>query len=133
MNDTTPAPRPPNNGGGNNGGGGGGGNGGGSSTPPANRAPEFDANAPTSLNVVENTEAGVDIGTPYTATDPDGDTPLTYSLGGTDAASFDIDATSGQIKTKATLDFETKETYTVRAGNATARPRVAPPAHGDHR
>ena len=35
-----------------------------------------------------------------------GDT-LTYSLSGTDAASFDIDASTGQLITKAPLDFET--------------------------
>ena len=34
-----------------------------------------------------------------------GDT-LTYSLSGTDAASFDIDASTGQLITKASLNFE---------------------------
>ena len=43
-----------------------------------------------------------------------GDT-LTYSLGGTDAASFDIVPTSGQLRTKSGVayDFETKSRYTV--------------------
>ena len=40
-------------------------------------------------------------------------TNLTYSLGGPDAASFDIVRTSGQLQTKAELDKETKDTYTV--------------------
>ena len=47
------------------------------------------------------------------ATDPESDTPLTYSLSGTDAASFAIDTTSGQLKTKAALDHETKDSYSV--------------------
>ena len=57
--------------------------------------------------------AGTNIGDPVTATDQDVNDTLTYTLGGTDAASFDVDSATGQIKTKAALDFETKETYTV--------------------
>ena len=38
---------------------------------------------------------------------------LTYTLGGTDAASFSIDQGTGQISTKAALDYETKDTYMV--------------------
>ena len=34
---------------------------------------------------------------------------LTYSLGGTDAASFDIDPSTGQLITKAPLDAETSQ------------------------
>ena len=78
-----------------------------------NEGPAFDANAPASQDVEENTAADTDIGSAYTATDPEGDTPLTYSLGGTDAASFAIDDTSGQLKTKAPLDFEAKFEYSV--------------------
>ena len=83
-----------------------------------NEPPEFDANAPASLNVIENTTAGTDIGSPVTATDPDNTTAnptkdtLTYSLDTGDGASFEIDS-SGQIKTKDPLDRETKDTYTV--------------------
>ena len=49
-----------------------------------------------------------------TATDPNGDI-LTYSLGGTDAGSFDINQETGQIavKTATKLDLETKATYRV--------------------
>ena len=76
-----------------------------------------------SPSIPENTPPGVNIGDPISATDEDedgagnddiefGDT-LTYSLGGTDAASFDIDASTGQLITKAPLDAETKATYTV--------------------
>ena len=54
--------------------------------------------------VAENTPAGRSIGTPVVATDPDD--VLTYSLSGTDAVSFDIDRATGQLKTKAELDYE---------------------------
>ena len=47
------------------------------------------------------------------ATDPDSGDTLTYTLGGTDAASFAIDETSGQLKTKAGLDYEDEDTYEV--------------------
>ena len=52
------------------------------------------------------------IGAPVTATDPENDT-LTYSLEGTDAASFAIDSGTGQLKTKAALNRATKSRYTV--------------------
>ena len=42
------------------------------------------------------------------ATDSDNDT-LTYSLGGTDAASFSINTSTGQLQTKAALDYEDQE------------------------
>ena len=54
----------------------------------------------------------MDIGDPVMGTDADGDT-LTYTLGGTDAASFDIDPETGQLMTLAALDYETKATYEV--------------------
>ena len=65
--------------------------------------------------MAENTAAGVNIGAPVVAMDQDpGHTEtLIYTLGGTDGASFDIDATSSQLMTKAALDHETKDTYTV--------------------
>ena len=61
--------------------------------------------------VDENTDAGESIGAVVEATDEDMN--LTYSLGGPDAASFDIVRTSGELQTKAELDKETKDTYTV--------------------
>ena len=61
----------------------------------------------------ENTEAGENIGAPIAATDPNTGDTLTYTLGGTDAASFDIGESSGQLQTKAALDFEDKASYTV--------------------
>ena len=63
-------------------------------------------------SVVENTAAGENVGAPVTAMDADNDT-LTYSLGGTDMASFDIDPSTGQLMTKAALDYEAKASYEV--------------------
>ena len=79
--------------------------------PDANVAPEF-ASATITRTVAENTAAGENIGNPVEATDDNNDT-LTYVLGGTDAASFDIDTGSGQLMTLAALDYETKATYSV--------------------
>ena len=78
-----------------------------------NEPPVFADDARTALEVTENTAPNENIGNPYTATDPESDTPLTYSLGGTDAASFAIDDSTGQLKTKVGLDYETKISYTV--------------------
>ena len=76
-----------------------------------NSAPAFAGETPT-RTVPENTPAGRDIGTPVAATDDNGDA-LTYSLSGTDAASFNIVSTSGQLQTKSNLDYESKSSYTV--------------------
>ena len=73
-------------------------------------------------SVAENTRGQYqDIGAPFTATDAEEET-LTYTLEGTDAASFDIVSTSGQLQTKAALDYEAKSSYsvTVKAADASA-------------
>ena len=80
-----------------------------------NEAPVFTEGATATRSVAENTAAGTNIGAAVTATDVDGDT-LTYSLSGTDAASFDIDTSTGQIQTKAALDYESKTSYSVTVG-----------------
>ena len=77
-----------------------------------NRPPKFSEGSSTERFVRENTDEAMDIGDAVTATDPDGETP-TYSLGGADGASFDIDASDGQLETKADLDYETKKRYSV--------------------
>ena len=77
-----------------------------------NRSPAFTDGASTTRSVPENTAAGDGIGDPIAASDPNGDR-LTYSLGGTDAASFDILASSGQLQTKAALNYEARNTYAV--------------------
>ena len=79
---------------------------------PINNAPVFTEGDSITRTVAENTAAGINIGTPVVATDADSDT-LTYSLSGEDADTFSIDTTTGQLKTRATLDYETKTTYTV--------------------
>ena len=100
--------------------------------------PMFDTNT-SDRSIPENTPPGANIGDPISATDDDetgddtaspvvvavefGDT-LTYSLSGTDAASFDIDPSTGQLITKAPLNHETKESYevtvTVKDGSGTS-------------
>ena len=77
-----------------------------------NNAPTFADGASTTREVAENTPAGQNIGSPVSATDPNGDT-LTYALGGTDAASFDINTATGQLMTKVALDYETQSSYSV--------------------
>ena len=77
-----------------------------------NEPPAF-AGETATRSVAENTDAGQSIGTPVAAEDPDAEATLTYSLGGTNASSFDLDISTGQIQTKEALDKETKETYTV--------------------
>ncbi len=81
-----------------------------------NDAPEFPATETGARSIDENAAADTAIGAAVAATDedmlPSADT-LTYSLGGTDMSSFDIESTSGQIKTKTALDFETKSSYSV--------------------
>ena len=79
---------------------------------PGNRAPIFTEGASTTRAVAENTATGVNIGSAIAATDADNDT-LTYTLGGTNAASFGINSTTGQLRTRAALDYETKRSYTV--------------------
>ena len=77
----------------------------------ANSPPEFLSGLDATLDVDENTPAGVNIGDPISASDPEeatlefGDT-LTYSLEGDDAASFEINSLTGQLSTKAPLDHE---------------------------
>ena len=87
---------------------------------PTNNPPMF-ASETATRSIAEDTAAGMDIGDPVTATDEDTDDTLTYTLGGTDMASFAIVATSGQLQTKAALDYETKTSYevTVTASDGT--------------
>ena len=78
-----------------------------------NNAPVFTAGTSTTRSIAENTASGVNIGSPIAATDVDTGDTLTYTLGGTDAASFRIVSTSGQLRTSAALDYETKSSYSV--------------------
>ena len=84
-------------------------------------APEFPQSTAT-LSVKETTPKSdtndattgpnADIGTVPQAIDGDGDA-VTYSLGGTDADSFNIIPATGQIIRKDPLDYETKNMYRV--------------------
>ena len=62
----------------------------------------------------ENTGANQDVGSPVTAAYT-GTCTLTHTLVGADAASFQIDSATGQIKTRAgvTYDHEARSSYTV--------------------
>ncbi len=64
----------------------------------------------TTREIAENTAAGVDIDSPVTS--EQGDT-YNYAVFGTDSSSFGIDSSTGQLKTKAALDYETKSSYAV--------------------
>ena len=73
--------------------------------PSPNNGPEFDDDDDNTNNgnqtdreVVENTPKGRDVGAPVAAKHEDGHV-LTYTLAGSDAASFEIDPASGQIMT----------------------------------
>ena len=78
-----------------------------------NNAPVFSDGTTTIRSIAENTAANVNIGSPVSATDADTGDTLTYSLGGADASSFSIVATSGQLQTSAALNYETKSSYSV--------------------
>ena len=88
---------------------------------PSNRAPSFIEGTAASRTVAEDAAAGQDIGEPLEAVDPDRSDTLTYTLEGEDAAYFDIDATTGQMRTKAALDYETRTTYTLTVRVADSR------------
>ena len=89
----------------------------------SNNAPVFSETAPTRV-VPENLASDQNVGDAVTATDADPGDTLTYTLEGTDVASFDIVSTSGQIQTKTgvTYDHEEQSSYsvTVRASDGTA-------------
>ena len=82
--------------------------------PPAaeNRAPAFAEGGSATRSAAENAAGGTDIGGAVSASDADGDS-LTYSLGGTDAASFTMDAATGQLRVRDPLDYESRASYSV--------------------
>ncbi len=72
-----------------------------------NHAPEFDLGESATLAVDEEEPPGNHVGSAVTATDPEGNT-LAYSLSGTDASSFVLDGSTGQITVGSgtLLDYE---------------------------
>ena len=82
-----------------------------------NEAPTFNTGHSTTINVNENTAANTNIGSAYTATDPESTDTLTYTLsdttmGSNDASAFSI-TSSGQIRTSGSLNYESKTSYAV--------------------
>ena len=77
---------------------------------------EFGEGGSTTRTIPENTPAGVNVGRPVSATG--GGDALTYSVSGTDADSFIIVASTGQLRTKdgVTYDYETKNRYVATVG-----------------
>ena len=84
----------------------------GAGTPTVNNPPAFEEGEKTDRSILLDTSVGENIGEPISATDPDGDA-LIYSLSGTDASSFGIVNTTGQLQIVATFDQETSTVYTV--------------------
>ena len=80
----------------------------------SNTPPRFVEGVEAAREVSENAEAGTPIGDPLRAVDRDGDR-LTYSLTGADASLFTIDKETGQLRTKAALDYETQRVYNITA------------------
>ena len=83
----------------------------GDTKPEANTQPEF-AESTDTRTIASGAAAGRSIGARVSATDADGDV-LTYMLRGGDPDQFDIDTATGQLRTKAALDYEVEDTYTV--------------------
>ncbi len=76
-----------------------------------NERPQF-AGSSTARSAADGTGTGENIGAPVEATDPEGDA-LTYSLSGSDASSFSIATSTGQLTTKSALDRASKSSYSV--------------------
>ena len=77
-----------------------------------NQRPTFPPTEDGGRTVAENSRAGVNIGAPVAAEDPENHR-LTYSLSGADESAFTITASSGQLRTKEALDFEGQASYSV--------------------
>ena len=83
--------------------------------PPSNLPPTFDESSPRTRSVAEDVAGGGNIGSPVSATDPEGDT-LTYLLFEYYSDHFVIDAATGQISLKVDelLDYESARTHYMR-------------------
>ena len=87
----------------------------------ANDPPTFTTTGPVAVSINENNSADANIGTALAATDPNDDA-LTFTVEGTDAANFAIDA-NGQMTATAALDHETQSSHSFTA-------KVSDPAGG---
>ena len=79
-----------------------------------NEAPAFGEGSSATRQLAENSAAGVNVGAAVSASDPDGDA-LTYTLSGSAAGSFSIDASTGQVQTRSGViyDYETQTSYSL--------------------
>ena len=77
-----------------------------------NSEPFFSEGLEATRTVREDASAGESIGVPFTAKDADGDT-FTFTLGGRDAALFDIDSSTEQLQVEEPLDHETNASHQV--------------------
>ena len=86
------------------------------STGPSNERPEFASmDSLITLDMPENTRAGQNVGSAVEATDADRGNRLRYSLEGPGKDSFDINSSTGQIRTRSgvTYDYESRQGYSV--------------------
>ena len=86
----------------------------GSGQPSPNSPPVFDAET-ASRSLIENigvaaTTAAVNLGEAFTATDLDREDTLTYSLAGANTSYFDLDPTTGQLKTRVGVNYDHEST-----------------------
>ena len=88
----------------------------GSTNKESNTAPKFAATEAVTLEVDENTPAGVTFAAAVSATDADAST-LVYRLEGPDRGLFEFDTSSRRMKTKASLDYEAPGCYYRNSGN----------------
>ena len=105
-------------------------------TPVANNAPVFSPTTAT-REVAENSAAGTNVGAVIPeATDSDSGDTLTYSMEGTDAASFAFDASTRQITTITGVDLQLRGDEEFLLGDGEGRrtaTAAAPPIDGDDR
>ena len=94
-------------------------------SPGPSEPPVFSEGTATTRSFAENTPAGTGIGAAVGVADAEHAEPLAWRLSGPDAASFDIDAATGQIRTKdgVDYDFETRESYAITVTVADAQGR----------
>ena len=78
-----------------------------------NSAPTFTDGGSTTRSIAENMPGGTDVGSAVSATDSDRSDTLTYSLSGTDAGSFSINSSNGQLSSSTQFDYETEDSYEV--------------------
>ena len=94
-----------------------------------NKAPEFRSDLQDKVNVAEGPVAGDELGNPYTADDPDGDT-ITYTLEGDDAAVLSVIQTTGQIVVGLGFALDFEYPADVNADNVYVIEIVADDGHG---